>query len=156
MEGNTGSCGQQGRLSLDVKVSQSNAAKVVTPVNQKKPQRRSLPPRLYSERTSPSITKTACTPSKAINDRKTSLPGVTNKDNTALSSANGEEKTEIGAADEENSTLSSQTGESPPDINDPNAVLDEPSEAVSHVNGDRVVEEQPQLAPVQGPIAAED
>ncbi|KAF7830293.1 protein WVD2-like 5 [Senna tora] len=145
-EGNTGSSSRQGRLSLDEKASQSNFAKVASPVHQKKPQRKSLPPRLQSERTSSSNSKIAGTSAKpkAINERKT-IPSVPNKDST-MSNATGEE----------NSTVFSETGEAAPHMEELNALLsDMPSEVVPPVNGDTVVEEQPQLASVQGPIASE-
>ncbi|KAK4277169.1 hypothetical protein QN277_015208 [Acacia crassicarpa] len=148
-EGNTGSSGRQGRLSLD-----ENPIKDM-PVHQKKPQRKSLPPRLHSERTSSSTSKTASTSSKAMHQSKTSSPSVTNKDST-LASATMEEKTEIAAGNEENSTFSSEIGEAPSCIEETSAILsDKPGEAASHVNSDVVVEEQPQLSSVQEPIVAE-
>ncbi|XP_061341029.1 protein WVD2-like 5 [Gastrolobium bilobum] len=137
-EGNTSNSARQGRLSLDEKVSQSNPTKGITPGHQKKPQRRSLPPRLASEKISASNSATALTSSKEVNDEKTSLSFVTTEV-TTLSNATGEEKVEMAAASEENNALSSEM-----------------SEADSHVNnGDIIVEEKPQLALVQEPIAAE-
>nr|XP_027189550.1 protein WVD2-like 5 isoform X2 [Cicer arietinum] len=148
-DGNGNSSSQLGRLSLDEKVSHSNSTKGVAPVHQKKPLRKSLPPRLASDRTSSSNSVAGPTSSKAVHDEKTSLSNVTKK-YTSLSNATGEEKTEITAADEESSnTLSSETNVALPLNVVPS---DKPSEAESHVNGDIVVEENPQLMLSQGPI----
>lgn len=130
-------------------MSHSNSTKGVAPVHQKKPLRKSLPPRLASDRTSSSNSVAGPTSSKAVHDEKTSLSNVTKK-YTSLSNATGEEKTEITAADEESSnTLSSETNVALPLNVVPS---DKPSEAESHVNGDIVVEENPQLMLSQGPI----
>ncbi|XP_028779262.1 protein WVD2-like 5 [Neltuma alba] len=148
-EGSTGSSGRQGRLSLDESHSKD------TPVQQKKPQRKSLPPRLHAERTSSSTSKTASTSSKAMHHGKTSSSSVKNKDSTS-SSVSMEEITEIAAGNEENSTFSSEIGEAPSYIEEPSAILSgKPGEAESHVNTDIVVEEQPQLSLVLEPIVAE-
>ncbi|XP_061376409.1 protein WVD2-like 5 [Gastrolobium bilobum] len=151
-DGNTSSSSRQGRLSLDEKVSESKPTKGITAVHQKKPQRRSLPIRLASERVSSSNSTTAPKSSKAINDKKTSLSSATKKD-TILSNVTVEERIEITAANEENSTLSSETSNALPLNVVPS---DKPSEVESRVNGDIVVEENPQLALAQEPIAAED
>ncbi|XP_054795102.1 protein WVD2-like 5 [Prosopis cineraria] len=148
-EGNTGGSGRQGRLSLD-----ENPSKVML-VHQKKPQRKSLPPRLHSERTSSSASKTASTSSKAMHHSKTSSHSVTKKD-TTLSSVTREEKTEIAAGNEENSTFSSEIGKAPSCVEEPSAILsNKPGEAESHVNSDIVVEEQPQVSSAQEPTVAE-
>ncbi|XP_020238577.1 protein WVD2-like 5 [Cajanus cajan] len=144
-EGNTSSSARLGRLSLDEKVSQTNPTKGITPAHQKKPQRKSLPPRLTSEKISSSNSASVRTPSKAVNDNKTSLSSVT----TEVSIATGEEKVEIAAATEENNVLLDETSKALP-------LNVEPGEAESPVNGDLAIEEKPQLAAlVQEPIAAE-
>ncbi|KAJ1410949.1 protein WVD2-like 5 [Sesbania bispinosa] len=145
-EGNASSNAQQGRLSLDEKVTPNNPTKGISPVHQKKPQRKSLPPRLTSERTSSSNSATARTSSKAVNDEKTSLSSVTTEV-TALSNATGEEKVEMAAATEENNALSVETIEAL-------RLNIEAGEAQSHVNGDLVIEEKPQITLVQEPITA--
>ncbi|KAK7283084.1 hypothetical protein RIF29_12356 [Crotalaria pallida] len=136
-EGNSSSSARLARLSLDEKVSQSKPTKGVSPVHQKKPQRKSLPPRLASEKISSSNSATAPTSSKAVDDEKT-LSKV-----TTLSDATEEEKVEMSAAIEENGTLSKET------------TSDKPSEAESHVNGGIVIEEKPEIVLVPEPIAAE-
>lgn len=131
-DGNGSCSSRQGRLSLNEKVSQSNSPTGVTLAHQKKPLRKSLPTRLASERTNSAAAPT----SKAT------------KKDTSLSKGTGEEKTEIVTANEENSTLSSDTNVALPQ----NAVpSDKPSEEF-HVNGDIVVEENPQLVLSQEPI----
>ncbi|RDY07995.1 Protein WVD2-like 5 [Mucuna pruriens] len=146
-EGNTSSSAQQGRLSLDEKVSQTNPTKGISPVHQKKPQRKSLPPRLTSEKISSSNSASARTPSKAVNDDKTSLSSVTTEV-TTLSNAMGEEKVETATATEENNVLLDETSKALP-------LHVEPGEGESPVNGDSVIEEESQLSLVQEPIAAE-
>ncbi|GAU23155.1 hypothetical protein TSUD_306030 [Trifolium subterraneum] len=141
-EGHTNSSVLQCRSSLDEKVSQNNTIKGISPVHSKKPLRRSLPPRLAPERISSSNSATARTPSKMVNDEKTSLSSVTTEV-TTLSIATREEKVEAAAATEENSALSDETSETPT-LN-----ID------SHVNGDIVIEDKPQRTLVQEPIAAE-
>ncbi|KAJ1404868.1 TPX2, C-terminal [Sesbania bispinosa] len=89
-DGNTSSSSRQGRLSLDEKVSQSNPTKGVTPVQQKKPQRRSLPPRLASEKTSSSNSTAAPTSSKPICDEKNSSSSADKKDTSLTNQANEE------------------------------------------------------------------
>lgn len=146
-EGNPSSGARQARLSLDEKVSQTNPTKGVSPVHQKKPQRRSLPPRLTPEKTSSSNSASVRTSSKAVNGDKNSLSSVTTAV-TTLSNATGEEKVEIAAATEENNVLLDETNKSLP-------LNIEPSETKSPVNGDLVIEERPQLTLVQELITAE-
>lgn len=132
-------------------MSQSKATKGINPVHQKKPLRRSLPPRLASARISSSNSTTAPASSESIMKVEKTLRRATKKD-TGLSNATGEEKIEMAAANEEDSTLSSETSEALP----LNVVRsDKPSEVESRVNGDLVVEENPQLALEQQPITAE-
>jgi hypothetical protein len=133
-DGNGSTSSRQGRLSLNEKVLQSNSTKGVTVVHPKKPLRRSLPTRLNSEKTN-----SAAAPKKDSATKKA----------TSLSNATGEEKTEITEANEENSTLSSETNVALPLNVVPS---DKPSEAESHVNGDILVEENPQLVLSQEPI----
>jgi len=144
-EGNTSNSVRQSRLSLDEKVSQTNVTKGVTLVHQKKPQRKSLPPRLTSEKTSSSNR----TPSKAVNDDKTSLSNVTTEV-TILSISTGEEKVEVVAATEDSNVLLDETNKTLP-------LIVEPSEANSPAkNGDLAIEEKPQqLTLSQEPIVAE-
>ncbi|KAE9603707.1 hypothetical protein Lal_00002250 [Lupinus albus] len=137
-EGNTSSSARLGHLSLDEKVSQSKPAKAVTPVHQRKPQRKSLPPRLNSERISSSDSATAPTSSKAVDDENASLSKA-----TLLSNATEDEKVEMAAGNEENNALSNET------------TSDKPSEAESYVNSDIVIEEKPDIVLVPEPIAAE-
>lgn len=144
-EGNTSSSVRQVRSSLDEKVSQNNPTKGISPIHQKKPLRRSLPPRLNPERISSSNSATARTSSKALNDEKNPLSSVTTEV-TALSNATREEKVEMAAATEENNALSNETSEAP-------LQNVEPDEANSHANGDIVIENKPQLTLVQEPIA---
>jgi len=113
-------------------VSQSNSTTGVTLAHQKKPLRKSLPTRLASERTNSAAAPT----SKAT------------KKDTSISKATGEEKSEIVTANEENSTLSSDTNVALPQNVVPS---DKPIEEF-HVNGDIVVEENPQLVLSQEPI----
>jgi hypothetical protein len=133
-DGNGSTSSRQGRLSLNEKVLQSNSTKGVTVVHPKKPLRRSLPTRLNSEKTN-----SAAAPKKDSATKKA----------TSLSNATGEEKTEITEANEENSTLSTETNVALPLNVVPS---DKPSEAESHVNGDILVEENPQLVLSQEPI----
>ncbi|OIW15010.1 hypothetical protein TanjilG_24119 [Lupinus angustifolius] len=137
-EGITNNSVPLGRLSLDEKMSQSKPIKGVIPVHQKKPQRKSLPPRLTSEKIISSNSATPPTSSKALGDEMTSLSEV-----TPLSNATGDEKVEMAAAIEENNTLSNET------------TSDKTSEAESHVNGDIVDEEKPEITLLPEPIAAE-
>ncbi|WJX16282.1 hypothetical protein P8452_06332 [Trifolium repens] len=133
-DGNGSTSSRQGRLSLNEKVLQSNSTKGVTVVHPKKPLRKSLPTRLNSEKTN-----SAAAPKKDSATKKA----------TSLSNATGEEKTEITKANEENSTLSSETNVALPLNVVPS---DKPSAAESHVNGDILVEENPQLVLSQEPI----
>ncbi|KAK2452927.1 TPX2 (targeting protein for Xklp2) protein family [Trifolium repens] len=133
-DGNGSTSSRQGRLSLNEKVLQSNSTKGVTVAHPKKPLRKSLPTRLTSEKTN-----SAAAPKKDSATKKA----------TTLSNATGEEKTEITEANEENSTLSSETNVALPLNVVPS---DKPSEAESHVNGDILVEENPQLVLSQEPI----
>ena len=132
-------------------MSQSNPTKGISPVHQKKPQRKSLPPRLASERSSPSNSATARTPAKAASNAKTSLSSVTTKV-TMSSNATGEDEVEVAAANEENNTLSDETSEA---LSLNVAPSDKPSEAELCTNGDTFIQEKPELALVQEPIAAE-
>ncbi|XP_058785879.1 protein WVD2-like 5 [Vicia villosa] len=147
LEENTRSNAQQCRLSLDEKLSQNTPTKGISPVHPKKPQRKSLPPRLTPERISSSNTSAARTPSKTVNDEKASLSSVTT-DVTTLSIATKEETVEAAAAIEENNALSDKTSETP-------SLNIDPGEVESYENGDIVIEDKPQLALVQEPIAAE-
>ncbi|CAJ2675000.1 unnamed protein product [Trifolium pratense] len=133
-DGNGSTSSRQGRLSLNEKVLQSNSTKEVTVVNPKKPLRKSLPTRLTPEK---------------INSAAAPKKNSATKKATSLSNAKGEEKTEITEANEENSTLSSETNVALPLNVVPS---DKPSEAESHVNGDILVEENPQLVLSQEPI----
>ncbi|AES73638.2 hypothetical protein MtrunA17_Chr3g0137761 [Medicago truncatula] len=142
---NSNSSAQQCRLSLDEKVSQNNPTKGISHVQPKKPQRRSLPPRLTPERISSSNSVTARTSSKAVHDEKTSLSSVTTEV-TTLSVATREEKVEAAAAIEENSAFSDETSGTP-------SLNIEPDVAESQLNGDIVIEDKPQLILVQEPIA---
>ncbi|KAH1244781.1 Protein WVD2-like 5 [Glycine max] len=135
-EGNTSNSARQGRLSLDEKMSQTNPTNGISPVHPKKPQRKSLPPRLASEKISSSNSASVRTSSKAVNGGKTSLSSVTAE--VTLSNARGKEKVQIAAAATEEN----------------NALLNETSKVLP-VNGDLVVEEKPQLNLAQEPIAAE-
>ncbi|CAJ2643553.1 unnamed protein product [Trifolium pratense] len=143
-EGRSDSSVLQCRLSLDEKVSQNNTIKGISPVHSKKPQRRSLPPRLTPEKISSSNSATARTSSKAVNNEKTSVSSVTTEV-TTLSIATREEKAE---AIEENNALSDETSETP-------SLNIDSGEVESHVNGDIVIEDKPQRTLVQEPIAAE-
>ena len=135
-EGNLSNSARQGRLSLDEKMSQTNPTNGISPVHPKKPQRKSLPPRLASEKISSSNSASVRTSSKAVNGGKTSLSSVTAE--VTLSNARGKEKVQIAAAATEEN----------------NALLNETSKVLP-VNGDLVVEEKPQLNLAQEPIAAE-
>ncbi|KAI9118349.1 hypothetical protein K1719_010681 [Acacia pycnantha] len=135
-----------GRLSLDDKVSKSNPIKKTTPAHPKKPQRKSLPSKLPSEKTSSS---------KAPNNEKTTSRSKINKE-TTLSNTGEKEKCQMDAANEENGALSCNTSEAPSLNIDQNAdLLDKSTETEPQVNGDFVVEEQPQLTLVQKPVATE-
>lgn len=146
-EGNTSNSARQGRLSLDEKVSQTNPTKGISPVHQKKPQRKSLPPQLTSEKTRSSNSASVRTSSKAVNGGKNSLSSVTTEV-TTLSNPREEEKVEIAAATEENNVLLNETSKALP-------LNIEPDETESPVNGDLVIQEKPQLNMAQEPIAAE-
>ncbi|KAJ7958775.1 Protein WVD2-like 5 [Quillaja saponaria] len=146
-EGSVSSIGRPGRFSLDVKVSHNNPRKGVSPVHQKKPQRKSLP-QLPSERTTLSNSKAAAktSSSKAMGEEKTTLSNATNEEIT--SNASVEEKTELGAAIEMHEAATASL------VEEQEAVpAHKPSED-SHAN-ELVVEEQPQLTMVQEAKAAE-
>ncbi|XP_028799128.1 protein WVD2-like 5 isoform X2 [Neltuma alba] len=152
LDGSPSSSARLGRLSLDEKVSKSNPTKKITHAHPKKPQRRSLPSKLPSDKTSSS---TAVSSSKALNDEKITSSSTANKD-TTLSNTGEKEKCQGDAANEENGALSCNTSESTSLNVDQNAALsDKPIETEPQVNGDIVVEEQPQLTLVQEPVAAE-
>lgn len=82
-----------------------------------------------------------------MNDEKASLFSVTT-DVTTLSITTKEEKVEAAAAIEENNALSDETSETP-------SLNIDSGEVESHVNGDIVHEDKPQLTLVQEPLAAE-
>lgn len=82
-----------------------------------------------------------------MNDEKASLSSVT-ADVTTLSIATKEENVEAAAAMEENNVMSDETSETL-------SLNIDPGEVESHVNGDIVIEDKPQLTLVQEPIAAE-
>ncbi|XP_058724861.1 protein WVD2-like 5 [Vicia villosa] len=154
-DGNGSTSSRQGRLSLQEKVLQSNTTKGITPVNQKKPIRKSLPTRLASEKTNSTAAPTSRTTtkkdaalSKATTEEKTEIVAA-NEEKTEIVAAN-EEKIEIVAADEENNTFSSETNVALPLNVVPSDKL---SEEESHVNGDIiVVEENPHLTLSPEPI----
>lgn len=130
-------------------MSHNNPAKGVAPILQKMPLRKSLPTRLTSEKTGSSNSAAGPTSSKPIHgEKKTSLSSSTKKD-TNLSNDTKEEKIEKIAANDENGASSSETNVALPQNVVPS---DEPNEAESYVNGDIVVEENPQLTLSQGPV----
>jgi len=135
-EGNTNSSARV-RSSLDEKVFQNSPTKGTSPVQQKKPLRRSLPPRLTAERISSSKSATVRTSSKAVNGEKT------------LSYSTGEEKVEMTAAtDENNNALSNEMSEALP-------LNVETVEVQPHANHDIISDEKPLAASVQEPVVAE-
>ncbi|KAE9586454.1 hypothetical protein Lalb_Chr24g0402171 [Lupinus albus] len=151
-DGNTSSSSQQGRISFDEKTNQSNnPTKGVTPIHPKKPLRKSLHARLAATKLNSPNSKTA--PHASFEARKVekTVSSATKKDTTS-SNATEEDKIAIPATNEEENTLSSDTSE---------ALLlnvvhsDKPSETESHLNGDPVVEDNPQLPFAQEPIKAE-
>ncbi|KAA3458031.1 protein WVD2-like 5 isoform X1 [Gossypium australe] len=100
-DGNSNSGHQSVQLSLDEKAFQSTSSKVISPVNAKKPQRKSLP-KLPSQKTSLSGStndeKTSNTSSqkrvnapKASTKGKIALPKATNEENNTLSDVTNEE-----------------------------------------------------------------
>ncbi|KAK4600790.1 hypothetical protein RGQ29_010413 [Quercus rubra] len=134
-EGNSSSVGT-GRLSLDEKVPREKPARGLSPINQKKPHRKSLP-RLPSEKTTLSnatnAEKTAS--SKAAHEEKITLPDATDEEQTAMSNATDEDKINV----------SSETNGRPFITEDQEVVpTAEPSEIQEHKDYEAVVEEQPQ------------
>ncbi|RYQ94486.1 hypothetical protein Ahy_B08g089402 isoform D [Arachis hypogaea] len=156
-EGDAISSAQIGRLSLDEKASQSTLTKGISPVNQKKPQRKSLPPRLGSEKSSPSNSSTARTPSKTPNYTKTPLSSIATKV-TTLSNSTVKDKVKVAEANEENNILSHETSKVPP-LNSAPSPMDKPSEAELCTNGNVLREEkqeQEQTFVQQEPIATKN
>ncbi|MED6187952.1 hypothetical protein PIB30_081362 [Stylosanthes scabra] len=139
-EGDTSIGTQVGRLSLDEKASQSTPTKGVSPVNQKKLQRKSLPSRLASEKSSPSNSSTARTPSKTPTITKTPSSNVATKV-TTLSNAAVKDKVKVAEANEENNILSHETSKAPP-LNA--APMDKPREDELWTNGNNVFTEEKQ------------
>ncbi|KAE9588997.1 hypothetical protein Lal_00012615 [Lupinus albus] len=151
-DGNTSSSSRQGRLTFNEKISQgNNPTKGVTPVHPTKPLRRSLPAQLATRKLNSSNSKTAPASSEARKVEITVSSAATKKD-VKSSNATKEQKIAIPATNEEDSTLPSETTEALP-LNVVDS--DKPSEAQSHLNGDLVVEENPQLAFAQESITAE-
>ncbi|CAL0323174.1 unnamed protein product [Lupinus luteus] len=150
-DGNTSSSSQQGRLTFNEKISQgNNRTKGVTPVHPTKPLRRSLPAQLATRKPTSSNSKTVSASSEARKVEKT-VSSVTKKD-VKSSNATKEQKIVIPATNEEDSTLPSEITEALP-LNVVDS--DKPSEAQSHLNGDLVLEENPQLAFAQESTTAE-
>nr|AMK47957.1 putative tpx2 family protein [Lupinus angustifolius] len=150
-DGNTSSSSKQGRLTFNEKMSQGNnpPTKGVTLVHPTKPLRRSLPAQLATRRLNSSNSKTVPASSEARKVEKT-VSSATKK-NVKSSNATKEQKIAIPATNEEDSTLPSETTEALP-LNVVDS--DKPSEAQSLLNGDLVVEKNPQLAFAQEPITA--
>jgi len=133
-EGNSSSVGT-GRLSLDEKVPREKPARGLSPINQKKPHRKSLP-RLPSEKTTLSNATNAekSTSSKASHEEKITLPDATDEEQTAMSNA-----------DEDKINVSSETNGRPFITEDQEVVpTAEPSEIQEHKDYEAVVEKQPQ------------
>jgi hypothetical protein len=134
-EGNNSSV-RTDRLSLDEKVHKEKPAKGLSPVNLKKPHRKSLP-RLPSEKTTLSNATTAekTISSKATYEEKTALPDATNAEKTVMSNATDEDKISVSTATN-----------GPPFITQEQEAdsTAEPSETQEHNDYGAVVEEQPQ------------
>ncbi|XP_016744677.1 protein WVD2-like 5 isoform X2 [Gossypium hirsutum] len=122
-DGNSNSGHQSVQLSLDEKAFQSTSSKVISPVNAKKPQRKSLP-KLPSQKTSLSGStndeKTSNTPSqkkvnapKASTEGKIALPKATNEENNTLSDVTNEE---LSPTQLQPAVSAADSGESQPDI----------------------------------------
>ncbi|MBA0821046.1 hypothetical protein Goarm_017926 [Gossypium armourianum] len=122
-DGNSNSGHQSVLLSLDEKAFQSTSSKVISPVNAKKPQRKSLP-KLPSQKTSLSGStndeKTSNTSSqkkvnapKASTEGKIALPKATNEENNTLSDVTNEELSPIQL---QPAVSAADSGESQPDI----------------------------------------
>ncbi|KAB2019950.1 hypothetical protein ES319_D07G032800v1 [Gossypium barbadense] len=122
-DGNSNSGHQSVQLSLDEKAFQSTSSKVISPVNAKKPQWKSLP-KLPSQKTSLSGStndeKTSNTPSqkkvnapKASTEGKIALPKATNEENNTLSDVTNEE---LSPTQLQPAVSAADSGESQPDI----------------------------------------
>ncbi|XP_052489499.1 protein WVD2-like 5 isoform X2 [Gossypium raimondii] len=122
-DGNSNSGHQSVQLSLDEKAFQSTSSKVISPVNAKKPQRKSLP-KLPSQKTSLSgstndekISNTSSQKKvnapKASTERKIALPKATNEENNTLSDVTNEE---LSPTQLQPAVSAADSGESQPDI----------------------------------------